>query len=74
MEIKPYKSAPDIEWYKLDAGQIKEILKERFGEKSDVIISVEEERKLVGGHGMRTEKRISVFHVTADVWVDKQEG
>lgn len=72
MKIEPYKSSIDIDWYKLDDSQIKEILKEKFSENSDVVISVQEERKLVGGHGMSTEKRISVYHVTADVWVNKQ--
>lgn len=68
MNIEPYQSAPDMKWYKLDESQIKEILKERFGENSDVCISVEEERKLVGGRGMINEKRVIVYHVTADVF------
>ena len=56
--------------HSLHESDIKRIIAEKYGVSHflDVMLKVKEERRLVGEHGGRNERRVTVYHVSANVY------
>lgn len=56
--------------HSLNESNIKRIIAEKYGVSPifDVILNVKEERRIVGEHGSKNKKRITIYHVNANVY------